>query len=118
MLMLIFAVQALPKMQDVWDEIRNGGWVDIPPFIEVTHDIVPRKSLKELEGFMGMSVMETTIPFDIARPPEQHAESHGHSEIFKYLDTSSKYLTLLGLSSPSWLLSGWMEFARRSPRLQ
>lgn len=42
-------------------------WVDTPPLIELMHDIVPRKSLKEIEGNLGLDITESTISFDDER---------------------------------------------------
>lgn len=57
------------EMQDVWDFLGNEAWdVEVPPIIDLFHDIVPRKSLKEIEGNIGMDVEETNVSFDIDRP--------------------------------------------------
>lgn len=42
--------------------------VKMPPIIDLFHDIVPRRSLKVIEGNLGMSVKESDVPFDIDRP--------------------------------------------------
>lgn len=57
------------ELQDAWNYIGNEAWdVTPPPIIDLFHDIVPRKSLKEIEGNIGMDVEETTVSFDIDRP--------------------------------------------------
>lgn len=43
----------------------------LPPHIDLFHDIVPRKSLKEIEANLGMAVVESPVPFDIDRPLTQ-----------------------------------------------
>lgn len=56
------------ELQDVWDYLGNDAWdVNVPPIIDLFHDIVPRKSLKEIEANIGMDVRETSVPFDIGR---------------------------------------------------
>ena len=56
-------------LQDAWDYLGNDAWgVNVPPIIDLFHDIVPRKSLKEIEGNIGMDVVETSVSFDIDRP--------------------------------------------------
>lgn len=42
-------------------------WVETPSILELMHDIVPRKSLKEIEGNLGMDITESTISFDDPR---------------------------------------------------
>jgi hypothetical protein len=46
----------------------NGQWVDLPPIIDLFHDISPRKGLKDLEAMMGLSIVESSVSFDIDRP--------------------------------------------------
>lgn len=59
-------------LQSVWNYLGKDAWsVSIPPFIDLIHDIVPRKSLKEVEANKGLSVRETPVPFDIERPLTQ-----------------------------------------------
>ena len=52
----------------VWALFQGYPWVDLPPIIDVIHDIVPRRSLKAVEGNIGMSIEESSVPFDIDRP--------------------------------------------------
>lgn len=59
------------------DYIINGGngwdiiptmdfpYIRIPTQIDLINCIVPRKSLKELEGNLFMNITETTVPFDL-----------------------------------------------------
>lgn len=55
--------------RDAWDYLGKESWeVEVPPIIDLFHDIVPRKSLKEIEGNIGMDVEETNVSFDIDRP--------------------------------------------------
>ena len=57
------------NVQDAWEYLGSDSWdVELPPIIDLFHDIVPRRSLKELEGFMGRPVVETSVSFDIDRP--------------------------------------------------
>lgn len=57
------------EVDQVWEYLGQDAWnVDIPPIIDLFHDIVPAKSLKEIEGNLGMKVVETGVSFDIERP--------------------------------------------------
>lgn len=60
----------------VWALFNESPWVTLPPIIDLFHDIVPRKSLKEIEANIGMSIVESSVPFDIERPltPEERDE--------------------------------------------
>lgn len=55
---------------EVYNYFSNRGarWTDIPPLIDLFPDIVNKPSLKMLEGFMGMSIEECSVPWDIDRP--------------------------------------------------
>lgn len=53
--------------QVVWELFQGWPWVELPPIIDLFHDIVPRRSLKEIEGNIGMSIEESSVPFDLAR---------------------------------------------------
>lgn len=61
------------ELKEVNDYIINGGngWdidcedVDIPTCVDLMNCIVPRKSLKELEGNLRLNITETTVPFDL-----------------------------------------------------
>ena len=64
----------IEEVKKVNDDIVNGipGWqidygerVEIPPVWDTIQDIVPFKSLKEIEGNLGLDITETTIPFDL-----------------------------------------------------
>ena len=46
-------------------EYDFGGYVEIPDIWDLIQDIVPMKSLKEIEGNLGMDITETTIPFNL-----------------------------------------------------
>ena len=46
-------------------EYNYGGYVQIPDIWDLIQDIVPMKSLKEIEGNLGMDITETTIRFDL-----------------------------------------------------
>lgn len=50
----------------VWDCYEKKK-VSMPPIIDLFHDIVPRKSLKEIEANIGMDVQETEVSFDLDR---------------------------------------------------
>jgi hypothetical protein len=60
----------------VWGLFSGSPWVKLPPVIDLFHDVVPRKGLKEIEGNIGMSIVESSVPFDISRPltPEEREE--------------------------------------------
>lgn len=55
------------KYNELWDYFR-GVWVDMPYYADLFHDIVPRRSLKVIEGCLGLSVEESDVSFDIDRP--------------------------------------------------
>ena len=44
------------------------GSVELPVLIDLFQDIVPRKSLKEIAGNLGLSIVESSVSFDIGRP--------------------------------------------------
>ena len=46
-------------------EIDYGEYVESFPVWDTMQDIVPMKSLKEIEGNLGLDITETTIPFDL-----------------------------------------------------
>ena len=52
----------------VWGLFNGQPWIELPPVIDLFHDIVPRKGLKEIEANIGMSIVESSVPFDIDRP--------------------------------------------------
>lgn len=57
------------ERQEAWDYLGNDAWnVEVPPIIDLFHDIKPAKSLKEIEANIGMDVKETSVSFDIDRP--------------------------------------------------
>lgn len=51
-----------------WRLFNDSPWVTLPPVIDLFHDISPRKGLKELEAMMGLSIVESSVPFNIDRP--------------------------------------------------
>lgn len=51
----------------VW-QMFEYDTIDLPPIIDLFHDIVPRKGLKEIEANLGMSIEESSVPFDLDRP--------------------------------------------------
>jgi len=51
----------------VWALFNGSPWVDLPVSIDLWPDIVPRKGLKEIESNIGMSIVESSVPFDIDR---------------------------------------------------
>ena len=63
------------EVKKVNDYIIHGGQgfeldygeerVELPPIWDTMQDIVPVKSLKEIEGCLGLDITETTIPFDL-----------------------------------------------------
>ena len=61
------------EIKDISDYIINGGngwdidtgYAKIPTQIDLINCIIPRKSLKELEGNLCMNITETTVPFDL-----------------------------------------------------
>lgn len=61
------------ELKDVNDYIINGGngwdidcgYVELPIMWDLFNEIVPRKSLKEIEGNLRLDITETTVPFDL-----------------------------------------------------
>lgn len=61
------------ELKDVNDYIINGGkeweldtgYIELPIMWDLFNEIVPRKSLKELEGNIRLNITETTVPFDL-----------------------------------------------------
>lgn len=62
------------ELKDVNDYIINGGngwdidcgYVELPIMWDLFNEIVPRKSLKEIEGNLRLDITETTVPFDLS----------------------------------------------------
>lgn len=46
-----------------WD--IDCGYIELPIMWDLFNEIVPRKSLKELEGNLKLNITETTVPFDL-----------------------------------------------------
>lgn len=70
----ILAGFSVEEVKEVNDKIVSGiqGWeldygeyVEPFPVWDTIQDIVPMKSLKEIEGNLGLDITETTIPFDL-----------------------------------------------------
>lgn len=61
------------ELKNLNDHIINGGngwdydcgYVRLPIMWDLFNEIVPRKSLKELEGNIRLNITETTVPFDL-----------------------------------------------------
>ena len=61
------------ELKEVNDYIINGGkgweiecgYIELPIMWDLFNEIVPRKSLKELEGNLKLNITETTVPFDL-----------------------------------------------------
>ena len=61
------------EIKDVNDYIIGGGngwdidcgYMELPIMWDLFNEIVPRKSLKELEGNLKLNITETTVPFDL-----------------------------------------------------
>lgn len=61
------------ELKEVNDYIINGGkgweidcgYVELPIMWDLFNEIVPRKSLKEVEGNLRLDITETTVPFDL-----------------------------------------------------
>ena len=61
------------EIKEVNDYIINGGqgfeldfgYIEIPPIWDTIQDIVPMRSLKEIEANLRLNITETTIPFDL-----------------------------------------------------
>lgn len=52
----------------IYRHFEGEGWVELPPLVDLIPDIVGRPSLKQLEGYFGMSIEESSVPWDIDRP--------------------------------------------------
>ena len=57
----------ITEQQQGW-QYKFEAVMNVPPQLDLMDDIVPRKSLKMLEGFMGMKIVESSIPFTIDTP--------------------------------------------------
>lgn len=63
----------MEEIKSVNDHIINGGngweieldYIDIPTQVDLINCIVPRKSLKELEGNLKLDITESTVDFNI-----------------------------------------------------
>lgn len=62
------------EIKEVNDFIINGnngwdypfdGYCELPPIFDLMDDIVPRKSLKEIEGSLCENITESKVPFDL-----------------------------------------------------
>lgn len=61
------------ELKEVNDHIISGGngweldlgYVEVPTQVDLINCIIPRKSLKELEGNLRMNITESTVDFDI-----------------------------------------------------
>ena len=61
------------EIKEVNDYIINGGqgfelqygYVNMPPIWDTIQDVVPMRSLKEIEANLRLNITETTIPFDL-----------------------------------------------------
>lgn len=68
-----FSVEEVKKVNDY---IINGGqgfelqydYVELPPILDTIQDVVPPKSLKEIEANLLMDITESTVSFDIDHP--------------------------------------------------
>lgn len=68
--LLGYTPEELKKANDYIISVGNGweidnSFVQLPTQIDLLNCIIPRKSLKELEGNLGLNITETTIPFDL-----------------------------------------------------
>ena len=69
----ILAGYTLEEIKEVNDYIINGGqgfeinfgYVEIPPIWDTIQDIVPQKSLKEIEGNLLLDITESSVDFKI-----------------------------------------------------
>ena len=61
------------ELKEVNDHIISGGngweldlgYVEVPTQVDLINCIIPRKSLKELEGNLRMNITESTVDFDV-----------------------------------------------------
>lgn len=67
---------SVEEIKDINDHIINGGqgfelqydYVQLPPIWDTIQDVVPPKSLKEIEANLLMDITESTVSFDIDHP--------------------------------------------------
>ena len=122
--------------QMVWELFTGSPWVDLPPMIDLWADIVPRMSLKSIEANIGMSIVESSVPFDIDRPlttterdevlryciHDVNATKHLYDLRLDYLRSKSGLCELRGVDpltmlkhSNARIVSEVLEAARTSP---
>lgn len=69
--LLGYEPEEIKKLNDFIVDGNNGweyyfdGYCTLPPIWDLMDDIVPRKSLKEIEGCLFENITETTVPFDL-----------------------------------------------------
>lgn len=67
---------SVEEIKEINDHIINGGqgfelqydFVQLPPVWDTIQDVVPPKSLKEIEACLLMDITESTVSFDIDHP--------------------------------------------------
>lgn len=67
---------SVEEVKEINDHIINGGqgfelqydYVQLPPILDTIQDVVPPKSLKEIEACLLMDITESTVSFDIDHP--------------------------------------------------
>lgn len=50
-----------------WMAFDDTPRVNLPPIVDLIQDVVPYKSLKEIEANLGRNIVETTVPFNLDR---------------------------------------------------
>lgn len=56
--------QDLPS---VWQLFKSAPFITLPPIIDLFHDIVPRRGLKQIEANLGIDIVESSVSFLIER---------------------------------------------------
>lgn len=74
-----------------WMAFDNTEFVKLPAVVDLIQDVVPYKSLKEIEANLGFSIVESSVPFNLDRPwtPEETEEV---TEYCKYDVSATKKL--------------------------
>ena len=77
----------IKEVNDWMIQQDQAGWtyplpyrIELPPTTDLFLDITPPKGLKEIEGNLGMNIVESSIPFEITTP----LTSEQFSEVLRY----------------------------------
>ena len=75
--------QEIKEVNDWMIQQDQAGWtyplpyrIELPPTTDLFLDITPPKGLKEIEGNLGMNIVESSVPFDITTPLTTEQSRH------------------------------------------